>query len=209
MKNVVEPDKPHPIITNQKSVEGYFDRYIKKCVDVADYFGLKPKGSQPGKLYGMAKVHKDGCPLRPVVSMINTPEYNLAKWLDGFIKRFIPSQHTVSSTKEFIGRIKSYSFSGTELLCSFDVTSLFTNVPLKETIDIIANYVYSDDNNCKPSFSKQVFTNMLEKATSGMFLYKDKLYRQIDGVAMGSPLGPTFDVSELLGKRLVQCHTYM
>ena len=40
-------------------------------------------------------------------------------------------------------------------------------------------------------FSKTVFVNMMTKATGGMFLYKDKLYQQVDGVAMGSPLGPT------------------
>ena len=32
---------------------------------------------------------------------------------------------------------------------------------------------------------------MLKFATSGIFLYRDKLYRQVDGVAMGSPLGPS------------------
>ena len=28
-------------------------------------------------------------------------------------------------------------------------------------------------------------------ATQGIFMYNDKLYKQVDGVAMGSPLGPT------------------
>ena len=32
---------------------------------------------------------------------------------------------------------------------------------------------------------------MLELATKGIFIYKDKFYQQIDGVTMGSPLGPT------------------
>ena len=38
---------------------------------------------------------------------------------------------------------------------------------------------------------KDDFIKLLQLATEGMFLYRDKLYRQIDGVAMGSPLGPT------------------
>ena len=38
---------------------------------------------------------------------------------------------------------------------------------------------------------KDIFIKLLKKATGGMFMYKDKLYRQIDGVAMGGPLGPT------------------
>ena len=32
---------------------------------------------------------------------------------------------------------------------------------------------------------------LMEFATSGMFLYNDRLYKQTDGVTMGSPLGPT------------------
>ena len=38
---------------------------------------------------------------------------------------------------------------------------------------------------------KDDFIKLLQLVTEGMFLYRDKLYRQIDGVAMGSPLGPT------------------
>ena len=38
---------------------------------------------------------------------------------------------------------------------------------------------------------KDDFIKLLQLATEGMLLYRDKLYRQIDGVAMGSPLGPT------------------
>ena len=44
---------------------------------------LIPTGSSPGKLYGLCKVHKDNYPLRPVISMLNTPEYKLAKYMDG------------------------------------------------------------------------------------------------------------------------------
>ena len=44
------------------------------------FSNLVPSGSQPGKIYGLAKVHKESTPLRPVVSMIGTDEYNLAKY---------------------------------------------------------------------------------------------------------------------------------
>ncbi|MCG8432382.1 MAG: hypothetical protein MJA29_14590, partial [Candidatus Omnitrophica bacterium] len=74
-------------------------------------------------------------------------------------------------------------------LISFDVESLFTNVPLSETIDLIANQIY--DSESKPPFDKETFIKLMERATSGLFLYKDKLYKQVDGVTMGSPLGPT------------------
>ena len=40
---------------------------------------LKPIGSQPPRLYGLAKVHKENTPLRPVVSMPGSPYHNVAK----------------------------------------------------------------------------------------------------------------------------------
>ena len=45
--------------------------------------------------------HKEGCPLRPVVSMVNTSEYFLAKYLDSFIQPTIPNSFSVSSTNFF------------------------------------------------------------------------------------------------------------
>ena len=83
-------------------------------------------GSVPGKLYGMAKVHKDGCPLRPVNSMIGTAEYQLAKWLDQIIKPYLPDQFCVNSTKGFIDKIRNFLLKSNSIFVSFDVVSLFT-----------------------------------------------------------------------------------
>ena len=38
---------------------------------------------------------------------------------------------------------------------------------------------------------KEIFIKLLRLATQGQYLYKDILYKQIDAVTMGSPLGPT------------------
>ena len=65
-------------------------------------------------------------------------------------------------------------------------------VPLDETIDIAANSLYSD-NNSFLSLSITQFRKFLGLAVKNiLFPFNDKLYRQIDGVAMGSPLGPSF-----------------
>ena len=45
------------------------------------FSNLVPSGSQPGKIHGLAKARKESTPLKPVVSMIRTAEYNLAKYL--------------------------------------------------------------------------------------------------------------------------------
>ena len=99
-------------------------------------------GSVPGKLYGMAKVHKDGCPLQPVNSMIGTAEYPLAKWLDQIIKPYLPDQFCVNSTKGFIDKIRNIQLKSNSICVSFDFLSLFTNVPLAEVISKIADTLF-------------------------------------------------------------------
>ena len=75
-------------------------------------------------------------------------------------------------------------------LCSFDISSLFTNVPLPETIQIYADILYDGDLS-PPQFSKEIFIELMNIATtSAEFSFNNVMYKQIDGVAMGSPLGP-------------------
>ena len=191
---VWDQSKDHPIIKKERSIKYYVDTYLTDELGFDNDFRNKlvPIGSAPGKLYGICKVHKDGYPVRPVVSMIGTPEYELAKFLDSYIKPNIPSKFMLKSTSEFIDKLQDHRLNGSEHLVSFDVTSLFTNVPLHETIDIILKRVYGHDSVLQPPFEKDIFKKMLLKCSSGLFLYNDVWYEQTDGVAMGSPLGPSF-----------------
>ena len=68
---------------------------------------------------------------------------------------------------------------------------LFTNIPLAETINLVVDTLYSDRSKRVPPVSKVIFKRLLQTATGGMFMYKDTLFKQVDGVAMGSPLGPS------------------
>ena len=74
---------------------------------------------------------------------------------------------------------------------SLDVCSLFTNVPLDETIDIALNKLHSLSD--PPTLPRSVLQKLLEFATKKIhFLFDGHYYDQIDGVAIGSPLGPVF-----------------
>ena len=187
------PDDPslHPVLKTEKSIVYYIHRYVKPHVSKDVYNLLCPSGSLPGAIYGTAKVHKPNTPLRPVISMLNTAQYGLAKYLDSLIKPCIPGHYMLSSSTDFIKRMSNVKLPTNYALVSFDVASLFTNVPLKEVIELACSYVYSDSSMSKPPFQQKHFRKLLSFATSGEFLYKDKLYKQVDGVAMGSPLGPT------------------
>ena len=188
-QQIPDSGKTHPIIRNERKIADFLKTNVKEKIGVKDFDLICPSGSQPGKLYGLCKAHKPGYPFRPVVSMIGTAEYNLAQYLVKLIKPHIPSRYMLDSTGSFLTRLREFIFKPDDILVSFDVVSLFSNVPLKHTIDVITNTIYKS--NTRPAVTKEVFKKMLEIATSGMFLYRDKLYKQVDGVSMGSPLGPT------------------
>ena len=75
-------------------------------------------------------------------------------------------------------------------MVSLDVVSLFTNVPLDETIDIIIKRIY-DKKEINTDIPKKEMRELLYLCTKNAhFTLNNKTYLQVDGVAMGSPLGP-------------------
>ena len=75
---------------------------------------------------------------------------------------------------------------------SYDVESLFTNIPVIETIDYIINEICVN-HKIKPMCKKLIFKRLLLKLTTeSTFIFDTKLYRQIDGCTMGGPLSVVF-----------------
>ena len=76
-------------------------------------------------------------------------------------------------------------------MASLDVESLLTNIHFKETIKNCVNNLFSN-NFYSGKLSRKDFYELLRlETTESSFISDNKLYKQIDGVAMGSPLGPT------------------
>ena len=74
-------------------------------------------------------------------------------------------------------------------MVSYDVTSLYTNIPLKETIKIAVDKIFENNENIK--IAKSELSKLFEFATSKThFQFNGTIYDQIDGIAMGSPLAP-------------------
>ena len=80
---------------------------------------------------------------------------------------------------------------------SYDVSALFTNVPLKETIEILVDKAFEGDWFNKThgmQLQKHQLTDILGIATTNqLFQFNGELYEQTDGVAMGSPLRPLLE----------------
>ena len=151
------------------------------------YEFVRPVGSQCPKLYGLPKTHKTGIPTRPILDMKNSAQFNISKFL---IKILEPvsekfSTFCIKDSFSFVDVIRN-NIVTPDKMCSFDIKSLFTNVPVDETINICLNELYNSDL-IPPKIPKDVCLSLLNMAVKNVeFSFNSYIYRQIDGVAMGS-----------------------
>ena len=154
---------------------------------------MYPSGSAPARIYGTPKMYKfsssDSFPkLRPIVPSIGTFNYNLARFLCDLCSPLVPHDYSCKDTFTFVSQIKNANLSK-KFLVSYDVTSLFTSIPLQETMDIAINLIFSHNPNL--NITKKNLKKLFLFATSQThFIFNGKFYNQIDGVAMGSRLAP-------------------
>ena len=94
----------------------------------------------------------------------------------------------------FVSDLNEVNINAHELyMTSFDVESLYTNVPFVETIDIIVNKIFINSDTTFIGLTKILFRKLSEMATTNcFFLFDKKLYKQCNGLGMGLPQSPVF-----------------
>ena len=76
-------------------------------------------------------------------------------------------------------------------MLSFDVSSLYTNVPVKEAIEYCAYILYNGEKDNIPPVNKATFITLAKLSCCNFVMSTHKgAYCQIDGLAMGSPPAP-------------------
>ena len=99
---------------------------------------LKPSASKPPKLYGLPKIHKPQVPVRLIVSCINSPTYQLAKYVNTLISPLVGQTPSfVKNTHNFVEFVRSICLQPTKAMVSFDIKSFFANVPTQEALEVI------------------------------------------------------------------------
>ena len=175
-------DKLNKIIVNNNAVANH--KKLPKLI--GEYHA--------GYIYGNCKIHKNSNdpPLRPIISQIPAPTYIIAKEINKIIEPYLPTRYILKSTDELLDLIRIKQPTG--ILASLDVESLYTNVPIDETIEIILNKAYSNETISPPKLPRPTLKQLLEICTKeAPFKHIDgTIFQQIDGIAMGSPLGCIF-----------------
>ena len=133
-----------------KSFQNFLTRNFKSSLPLDK---IKPISNQPAFLYGTAKTHKfqnpgqiteDNLKLRPIVSTCGTFYYETAKFLASYLLPLTENEYSIKTTTDFAERLNNRTVDD-EVLVSYDVSSLFTEVPLDETIDHIIHEIYTNN----------------------------------------------------------------
>ena len=83
--------------------------------------------------------------MRPILSATGTYNYVPLKWLDEKLKLLSVNSYTISDVFQFAEEIHKLQLNDNDILVSYDVSALFTNVPLEETIQILANKAFTQN----------------------------------------------------------------
>ena len=155
------------------------------------YNKIRPKHKQPPRIYGQPKIHKPNVPLRPIVSCINTFAYDLSAHLADILSPLTgKSEYAVTNSANFVNTINHERIQEKEIMVSFDVESLFTNVPIEDAVKAALRKLENDPGlpdrtNLTPTQIADLLNFVLR---STYFQYNGSIYEQKDGAAMGSPV---------------------
>ena len=111
------PSKSNSISTIQKEVNQILNQFAKdQKITVPVYYHLKcDKGVTP-KIYSLPIIHKESVPLRPIVSLIGSPLYNLSKFLVDILSPIINLEFCVKNSSQFIDKISRVTLNPDECI---------------------------------------------------------------------------------------------
>lgn len=181
----------NPSTKIEKTLNDMLKKWLQKdFISKKEFFFLRSSDSSLPKAYGLPKVHKEGNPFRLIVSSINTSLYSIAAYLQKILRESLPQPDSfVNNSFDLFINLSGKNLPGNMSLVSFDVTSLFTNVPINLAIEGIKNRWNHIQKNTKIPLDE--FILAIEFVLSSTyFTFNDIIYKQTYGTPMGSPISP-------------------
>ena len=166
---------------------------MKKSSKISEetYKLLRSSDGLAPRLYGLPKIHKEGVPLRPIVSFVNSPTYNVSRYLARVLSPVVGNtDNTVKNSQHFAEFIRGETLDADQMLVSFDVVSLFTKIPVDLAIKVARNRLRYDDSNLwqRTSLPLEDITVLLSFClNTTQFVFEGTYYKQVFGTAMSSP----------------------
>ena len=138
------------------------------------------------RMFGKFKDHKIPPKMRPIVNKSEGPTYEIEKYMKNIYNKLLPpSTHSLSSTSEFIQRLREFSSNQEYILVSFDVINLFPSIDIQEIQNNINSII-------ECSYNREIVTTLIQASNlilnESYFKFNEKIYKQLKGVPMGSPI---------------------
>ena len=182
-------------------------KYGKKLLSILDrlksegkitakqYQHLNPASENQNipRMYCTPKIHKVGNPLRPIVDYTGSIGYNVSQALAELLVPLVgKTKYHVKNAKHLVDELKDLKLDEEDMFVSHDVGSLFTNTPIPQSIEIIKNRLQKDKSLKKrtlltPDDIVELLNFIL---TTTYFVFREQVYQQKFGTAMGSPVSP-------------------
>ncbi|XP_053690860.1 uncharacterized protein LOC128739401 [Sabethes cyaneus] len=179
-----------PTTTYQRKNNAIVSRLLNlKLIDQSTAKRLQTTTAVCPSIYGQPKAHKPQLPLRPVVPTITSPTYSLSKFIANILSKSMKSKYNIIDSFDFVQYINKITLPTNYVLVSFDVVSLFTNIP-KDLVmhDIIMSW---DTIRSNTNINLDLFLEIIGFCIdTSYFRFRDKIYLQTFGTAMGSCLSP-------------------
>ena len=161
------------------------------------YKEMRPRSNQPGRFFATAKTHEfksvsditlEQLKLRPIIDQTGTYIYKASKVVAKYLGPLAKNDYSIRDTLSFPDLLKSASSDDNYEDVSYDVGSLFTSIPVQETIDYILYKIYVKKE-LKPFCKKSIFKKQLNKLmTECVFSANNRLIKKIDGCPMAGPI---------------------
>ena len=199
LSEIVESTAYQKVTKNpMPSVKNKTEKLLRKFknenkIEQRTYYKIYPKTIIPPRIYGLPKIHKRDVPLRPIVSYIDTPVYELSKYVTEIIKPLQQNLRTISNSSDLLDKITHLEIENDEIMISFDVVSLFTSIPVEEAIGVIFVKLERDHFlNIRTKLEATDITSILSHLfiNSAYFKKGSEYYSQNSGLAMGNPASP-------------------
>ncbi len=202
--NFVEPDCADTLVKQlcRQLMSLLFALTRSGDLEVSERKWLQPSQPYSGALprfYGLPKVHKLGAlQIRPIIASCEMFCDKLMKKLKQIINLLLWGETSLKNSYELVNILEDYThFSSEDKLISFDVKSLYTRVPIKETLEIVWHHLEALRNWSSDvligitSLSNYGIMKLLDLALSNCyFTWENKLYRQVSSLLMGGRLSP-------------------
>ena len=193
--NVYEKLKRDPSQALERKMNSMLlDLNRKKELPSPIYYRLRSSNGMTPLLYGLPKIHKADVPMRPIVSFIHSPTYQLSKHLCHLLSPLVGhSDSSVWNSKQFVEFISDLYVQEDEMMASFDVVSLFTNVPRDLAIEVPSQRLALDESlQDRTNLCVQSIVSLLSVCLEATYLsFRGQYYKQKIGTAMGSPVSVT------------------